>query len=911
MILVGLIGALVCTVTSFAADSEKPALRLITSFEDKNPFEGGSVVAEHATDGAHALRIDKGFAAMDGHQDWSGYDYLKVDLYTEADKPLPLYIEIRDAKTDGYWTRVNYSTIVAPGKSTLVIPLAQLYVGEKARPGRNLLLNQITRFVISPGDAPAAPLFIDNLRLERDVDTQAKIFDGLHAFSCGPRSGPLMPGFIRIDPSTLYTKERGYGLNHAQIWRAVDSLQPEPLYQNCLCIQSGGIAVDLPNGRYHVFVNIDNPSFFWGEYQSYRHRAILAQGKPVVDESMTFDSLKQKYFRHWDTEDVPTDDTFDKYQKTYFHEKEFDVDVADGQLKLDFRGDIWACSVSAIVIYPDAKADQGKAFLDYVVKKRRFFFDNYFHRVLRKATGDPLTLTAADTQRGYVVFARDYMQDVYDNDTPKKAETGAAVKGSAFAGQYEPLTVSLCPLIDLGTTTATISDLNGPGKIPSQDIAVGYVSYRITRVTAEGSVYTIAPRLVIPRPAIAVNKGITRRFWLTVHTPADAKPGVYKGTITLTSEHGQTGTVPVEFRVYPGTLDPLDIPAGPFSHEIGIPWDGSDPATVAWNQSMEEKSLRKLHEYGFTSFTGMPQVRYLGFKDGKPQFDFSEGDRQMKLARECGFTMPIVTYIGLPGLNLYFKEEAAMKAAGFSDYPKFIKAIFSAIQAHADAANWLPVYWNIADEPVGDDVTRSAENAEAYHAAFGKGPPWFTGATSFDSGKGDDPHFRLAKALTAPSLNSHSEQSIRMIQQAGGAWGFYNGGNRWTYGIYMYKAAKQFDMKFRLSWHWNATAGDPYYALDCREDDYAWCNANADGELIPSVSFERDMRGGVDDYRTMLTLARLAKEKHDDAARKLIDDRLASFKLGQREHDEIFPIADWRAFRDKMSAEIARLRTAG
>ena len=38
-------------------------------------------------------------------------------------------------------------------------------------------------------------------------------------------------------------------------------------------------------------------------------------------------------------------------------------------------------------------------------------------------------------------------------------------------------------------------------------------------------------------------------------------------------------------------------------------------------------------------------------------------------------------------------------------------------------------------------------------------------------------------------------------------------------------------MKFRVSWHWNVVAGDPYYALDCREDDYAWCNASPDGRL--------------------------------------------------------------------------------
>ena len=49
--------------------------------------------------------------------------------------------------------------------------------------------------------------------------------------------------------------------------------------------------------------------------------------------------------------------------------------------------------------------------------------------------------------------------------------------------------------------------------------------------------------------------------------------------------------------------------------------------------------------------------------------------------------------------------------------------------------------------------------------------------------------------------------------------------------------------------------------MDCREDDYAWCNTNPDGELIPSVSFEREMRGGLDDYRYLLTLSRLARQR--------------------------------------------------
>ncbi len=883
-----------------------PAVKLLSSLEGQSPFSGGTLTPEHASEGRQALRIDSGFASWVALQDWTGYDYLKADLFSPADKPMSLAVEIRDQQTDGYWTRVNYETVVPPGQSTFVLPLGQLFVGEKSRPGRKVLLNAITHLVFGLSDAPPGPVFIDNIRLERDNETPA--VEGLYAFDFGPANSPLMPGFTRIDPSTTYSKGRGYGLKDARVWRGFDVLQPDPLYQDFLCIEQGSLVVDLPNGRYHVLVNVDNPSGFWGEYQTYRHREILAQGKPVVEESMTFASLKKKYFRHWDTEDDPGDNTFDKYQRTYYQEKEFDVEVTNGQLDLGFRGEIFGCSVSAVIIYPAAQAEAGQRFLDYVVAKRRFFFDNFFHRVLHKAAGDPLAPSAEETGRGYVTFVRDYMQDVFYNDTPLKAEIGQPLAGFGFAGEYEPLTVAIAPLADLGQVTLSITDLVGPGKIAAQDVAVGYVSNRLTRVSGDGAVYTIAPRMVIPRPTIEVAKGTTRCFWLTVHPPADTKPGLYKGQVTLTPTKGKPSSVPVEYRVYPGTLDAADIPVGPWSYEINIPWDGGDPATKAWNDLMAERSLRKMREYGFTTCSGLPKMTYLGFKNGKPEFDFSEADRQMALARKCGFTMPVITYTQFAGLNLYFRDEAAMQAAGFSDYSKFVQAIFSAIQQHADSAGWLPVYWNLADEPIGDDLVRSGVNAAAYRAAFPAGPPKFTGATSFNSAKADDPHFLLAKALHVADINDHNEPSVRMLQAAGGNWAFYNGGNRWTYGAYMYKAAKQFEMQFRLNWHWNAVAGDPYYPLDCREDDYAWCNANDQDELIPSLLLEREMREGLDDYRYLLTLGRLADKQQDAAAQALIAERMAAFKLGQGEHDALFPTADYRAYRLKLAEAIARLR---
>jgi len=902
---------------SKTARADVPSVKVIASFaETRMPFSGSAikVVAEHAPAGSKSMRMDSGYACMDGEQDWTGYDFLKADIYADAADPVPVSIELRDKSSRDYWTRVNYTTIVPPGQSTLTIPVKQLYVGEKSRPGRMLDLKNVNRFVIAHGaEKSAGPLFIANIRLERDDAPAKAAFDGLYAFDFGTGTSPVMDGFTQITPGTLYSKGRGYGLKNAKVWRAFDALQPDPLYQDFICIESGGLAVDVPNGTYHVFVNIDSPSGYWGEYQTFAKRAILAQGQPVVSETMTFADQVKKYFCFWDTEDLPTENTFDKYQKAYFHEKQFDVTVTNGQLDLGFQGENWACSVSAVVIYPVEKASQGQKFLQFVGDRRRFYFDNFFKRTLHRPTGDPLTPTTEDQARGYALFHREPMQDVYYNDTPKTGELCANLQAQAFAGEYEPVTLSLVPLRDLGNVTVTVSDLKGPGgTIPSGDVDIGFVSYRVTRVTAEGSVYTIKPRLLMPTNSVACPQGIARRFWLTVKTPADAKPGLYQGQVTVAPAKGRSATMPLEFIVRHGALDQVDIPAGPFGYHIGVPWGGNDPAAAEYRDMMSEKSLRKMREYGFTGFSGLPEIVYKGFKDGLPVLDFARADVQMKHTKDLGF-LGVVTYGGgVSGINAYVQDVAAMKAAGFSDYSEFIKAVHTAVQKHADEQGWLPVYYNLCDEPLGDDLVCATENAEAYRKAFPKGPPFFTGCSSYDGADPTNQHFRLAKALTVADWNVHNEGSVKLLHDAGSDWAFYNNGNRWTFGDYMYKAAKEFNLKFRVSWHWNVVAGDPYYALDCREDDFAWCNASPDGRLVADVDLFERKRSGLNDYRRLLTLAHLAKEKAGtpaaQAAEKLIAERMASFRLGQSNHDKLFGAADYEEFRAKTSEAIEALR---
>jgi hypothetical protein len=887
-----------------------PPERLITSFEQSNPFTGGVVVEQHATDGRKALRIDKHYVAMRQPQNWSGYDLFKMDLYTDAPEPLRLRLEFWDRDTTGYWTRVNYNAVAPPGESTLIVPLQGLAVGERNRPGRNLMLNAITRVVVALDGPAAAPLFIDRLRLERDVAVRQAQFDGLVAFTFG--TGPVMDGFTAITPATLYNPGRGYGLKGAHVWRAVDSLDSDPLYRRSLAIESGGLAVDLPNGKYRVFVNIDGPAGFWGEYQIYRDRSIRAQGKVVVSEHQDFASFRKKYFQFWDQDDLPADNTFDKYDRAHFHEKVFDVTVNNGQLYLEFTGEKWACSVSAVVIFPTAKAAEGARFLDSVREKRRFYFDNAFKRVPHRPAGDALQPTAEDAAHGYMIFHRDFMKDVYDNDTPFRGELVNALSAETFAGQDAPVTLSILPLKDLGRSAVTVSALNGPrSTIPANAIDAGYVSYRLSRVTMDGAVYTITPRLILPLKAVNMPQSVARTFWLTVRTPANAGPGVYTGQVTFTPQKGAPLRIPLRLTVRKGTLEAADIPVGPFGSGIGIPWFADDPATIAFSSDMTAKSQRSLRAHGFTMFSGIPHVGYRGFANGEPVLDFRVADREMRDAKGYGFTAVNSYGAGVIGFDPYRQDTAKMTEAGFTDYSDFIRAVYTAIERHARESGWLPVYWNLGDEPIGNALQQSIDNAKAYRRAFPQGPPFFTAALSLWGRGESDPDFILARTLGAPALALYSEREIKLLRQRGGGWASYNGGNRWTYGVHLYKAAKEFGLQFRLAWHWNAVAGDPYYALDCREDDFAWANTSPDGQLVPSVEFAR-IGAGLDDYRLLLTLARLAQAKNGTPAAKtaqrLIATRMAAFHLEDRDHDSLFGVDDWAAFRRQLVNAIEELQ---
>ena len=105
------------------------------------------------------------------------------------------------------------------------------------------------------------------------------------------------------------------------------------------------------------------------------------------------------------------------------------------------------------------------------------------------------------------------------------------------------------------------SDLKGPGVIPAGNIKGYYKNYRFNGKdygeTDHGKVMSMPEMCLVPTLTLELEKGVTFSYWLRMEVPADAKPGVYTGTLTLQCAGGKSFAAPVEFEVYPFRLEPV------------------------------------------------------------------------------------------------------------------------------------------------------------------------------------------------------------------------------------------------------------------------------------------------------------------------------------------------------------------
>jgi hypothetical protein len=903
---------------------------VLSDFEDGTvkPFQKDdkvSIVAEHATSGGHAAMVQPGgFLNADSYSgltaDWSKRDLVKFDVFVPGDKNVKLAIQVRDTMNEpGYWAWHNRYTALAPGQNTVQFAVADIWRGEVLRrdvPGM-LDPKQIKRFVITLQDSPV-PLYIDNIRLESYPAAKVDV-PGLKAFDVEPVGAPGFVGFASLTDKDAYAKDKGYG------WKAGSSfmntnanvcirLHPDNLFRDWISLRDAELQVDVPNGKYHVFLQLEDPSA-WELMQNYRHRTVSAEGATVVDQSMSCEDFLKKYFRNQDAEDLPGQDPFDKYVETRHPWTEFDVTVADGQLDLGFRSeDAYGATLSAVVIAPAAEADKTKQFMTFVKEMRRFDWAQSWKPVSKPPTAPAFTGAAAtDAKRdGYALYAvspyakGDYNGDVSGDPLPAKDPAIKDFHLAAALGETEPATFGLRPARGLGKVEVTVSALKGPGgaELPAANVAVRVGRYRVSRQGEQSGLYEIRERELrlfnrTEADVLRCDDGMARRFWIIIDMPEDAKPGSYAGTVTVKAEKGGTRAIPIVIDALPFKLPAPDHTFAMYGTDL-LP-SVYYPEQAAHVMRDRERMLKDLASHGINSLIGTLVAPTCAWKGDRVEItNLKEVDAAFALCRKYGF---IDTPVAFPNGGT---PEALATNQAIQGKPckEFIEGWYKSLTDIAKANGWPHPYFCYGDEP---NIPTTLNQLSAIHNALHAVSPEIWTAIAY--------HVQSPESeAMMKTVDVHHFKAFCTVEQFKQAKAYAKymlncnvGFGRASFGLREWRAANERGTDGCITYSYTGSHIDLFYDLDGRESDYSCAAPRLDGTRDTVANWECT-REGVDDYRYARALLALAKDAKAPkataaAAEALLKD---AFDIGGEGKAAGIPAASaWRTGAQKVLTDAA------
>jgi len=416
----------------------------------------------------------------------------------------------------------------------------------------------------------------------------------------------------------------------------------------------------------------------------------------------------------------------------------------------------------------------------------------------------------------------------------------------ASLGEYEPFSFTLRAKENLEEVFITAGELRGPGgAIPAANVAVTSVE------GFHGGNHEILMPLGHPWNMAAHSAEF---FWCTVHVPSDAKPGMYRGEVTVTARVGgdrqpiskqpeigvsprqPVGAIQVELEVLPIVLqDP------PFSLGLNYSSPKNDKELAA--------HLADMRAHGMTCVGPLYEF-HLPVHDA----DTSELGQFIEAYKKAGF----------PG-TLYFAAPMDLQLSALAGYgsettkrwqQKFVqvmKRLQAEIQKHR-----VPVVMSIGDEltnkglegiKVAGNVARFvweelpeaavASDMNGYREVMAMAP--YLNVAAFNNGwDGIDRHNGGRQLI--------NREFITEVRDKTGAipW-FVNGGSgRFPYGFFFWKMAK-YGVRGKVEW---------YYNLRNEKGSLVRTQGEA---VCPTLEYERS-REGIDDLKYVCRLEQLIAE---------------------------------------------------
>lgn len=500
-------------------------------------------------------------------------------------------------------------------------------------------------------------------------------------------------------------------------------------------------------------------------------------------------------------------------------------------------------------------------------------------------TARALKETTIEGKRGYALFSRPITEPVYRATHPFSKERTNGLATFTTPGEYEPLTFSFYPLRDLNNVRLVISSLKSDySVIPKSSLdlrAVTYWNIRYPRYTSK-SEYRAQPELLEKVNAIDLKKNVCQRFWLKIHVPFNAKPGLYKGSVTI-HESGKDNAwkLPLTLRVLDYTLK--RDPAKRYSVYYYSPKYQFKNLKGNILEKARSNELSAMRSYGIDMFPTI-SLRTQRTKDKKIEF-YLKDDKNIEKMLDLGFKGPMPVCGGMwdfykqyvPGGKIGKHWHISKQPPNDKVY-KAITAAFADLKKRVAAKGWP----KMVACPMDEVSPSSKEFAAKVLAAIRKaGVKTYT---TKDPSAADASTYRKLDAVNAwcsqpfafpydkvmadkqheywtyPNHNA-GEIKNRVIMQKGG---------RMTYGFGLWKSG--YTTVIPWHWRWLANRDDQFDYL--RGSSTSGCGSRMDEnqEVIPAVYWEC-FREGYDDLRYLYTLedAIAKREKSaNEQCRKLV-----------------------------------------
>lgn len=697
----------------------------------------------------------------------------------------------------------------------------------------------------------------------------------------GKPDSPVADGFIGVSLADTYSAERGFGwaqvheyMSEADQGSGTD-LQRDFVYGHA---QTGDLPaeflIDLEPGAYQVALMAGDMRYSRGDLPF----DVLVNGEVAIEQWRN---------RQWEFRVV-------------------EVEAGNEPVRIGFRSsDVenrryswWHCN--GMVVVQAGTVEQATAAVDAMFERMRAAWYADYEEIFAEGEEPSIRrITPEDHERGYVAFARNYLDLVYPHTTPTAQERRAEMSAIATPGEYEPLSFAVVPLEDLGNCRVTVSDLtSAQSSIPASAWDIRIAGIIRERQGRNDRTFIRSPKILFAGRQAEIEAGDTRWWWLTVKVPEGQPPAVYRGEVSFRPENAEPWTCPLRLRVLPFRIEK------PEGEMFGM-YYGTHYAMYPENRDLHFADMR---EHLIDTITLSNEHPTGGWVDGELKLDFSIMDEFIASAQRHGLTgdMPWGGVRRLP----------SMIPDGLSteEWNERYKQLIAAVVEHGDRRGWPELLCYPVDEPSNNpDRLATAERLLGLTREV-------DGAYTYCTPNAIEGGLRILPLLdyaTWQHLSANAE-TRRATLDAGGTFWYYSSNYGKRAAIPRFRSGF---LRWRLGatgmlyWHYNAFVGSPYDDLDAGRSDMFVAAPTPDGP-IPTIGWECE-REGIEDIWYLRKLEGLiasappARAAEAAAAQATLDEIASAFPADGRENLGIpsgWSPATFHRFRQQIADHIMELR---